>query len=699
MALDPYAPCPCGSGKKFKWCCQPIHVEIDRAFQQYAEGQHEAALGIMHQVVEQNPANPEAWGRRAQLLYDSGKTDEAEASLQKALDINPKYPFGHLLRGLFRKAEGEIAGALLLFRKAADLYDPDARDVLAQVYSLIADAEQRLHRPLAVQAALRIAGRIRPDEEIDKALTTAFGEQSGLPASARRDYSLMPLPASASVQQRDAWNAALSQATTGKLTDAAKALEQLAGEMSQEPAACYNLGLVRAWLGQNPAAIEALDRYLSLESNEDRAAAAWSLAEVLRFGQGMEDQSDYVERSVVFRIRDPERFFDFINSGQQEGLLYGVQLDQEHGVLSGIVLERGGLIAGGMSTQFPKLGAYFLVIGDVFRLWNINSDALDRARQFVQERAGATLAEAQTRRGPANFGDVLAEALVFPIGISDRDLAHQKIREQVQNYFEEKWIHKPLRSLNLTPPIDAAGHAVLRRKLKGVVQFLEESLAKIETGYDFSRLRRKLGLSADGATVEPSKDGHETLDIDRMGAAELASLPVEGLSDEQIEEAYRAAQKLDAHELACRFAKALVVRPPRVDRPDRSPWYGYLIQRSLLDGDIDTALQFVDEGEKADCEQNEGRRRNDYELRRGQVHAKRGEVDRARDIFERLIERAPSDLQYQSTAAESMLSLKHGAAALQFAENGLAQARQQKDRDSEEHFMELVAAARKQAGK
>jgi uncharacterized protein YecA (UPF0149 family) len=21
-AIDPYAPCPCGSGKKYKWCCR-----------------------------------------------------------------------------------------------------------------------------------------------------------------------------------------------------------------------------------------------------------------------------------------------------------------------------------------------------------------------------------------------------------------------------------------------------------------------------------------------------------------------------------------------------------------------------------------------------------------------------------------------------------------------------------------------------
>ena len=28
MATDPYAICPCGSGKKFKWCCLEIHDQI-----------------------------------------------------------------------------------------------------------------------------------------------------------------------------------------------------------------------------------------------------------------------------------------------------------------------------------------------------------------------------------------------------------------------------------------------------------------------------------------------------------------------------------------------------------------------------------------------------------------------------------------------------------------------------------------------
>src|SRR5947209_13878507 len=100
MALDLYAPCPCGSGKKFKWCCQPIHVQIDKAFNLHAEGQHEVALRTMNQVVADHPTNPEAWGRKAQLLYENDQVDEAEEALQKALDVSPTYPFGYFLRGI-----------------------------------------------------------------------------------------------------------------------------------------------------------------------------------------------------------------------------------------------------------------------------------------------------------------------------------------------------------------------------------------------------------------------------------------------------------------------------------------------------------------------------------------------------------------------------------------------------------------------
>jgi tetratricopeptide (TPR) repeat protein len=316
---------------------------------------------------------------------------------------------------------------------------------------------------------------------------------------------------------------------------------------------------------------------------------------------------------------------------------------------------------------------------------------LERVRQEFQQRAAASLSEPSVKRGPANFGDVFADALVFPVGVSDQEQARECVLEGVETYFEESWIHRPLRALGGVPPVDA-GHGELKKKLLGVVQFLQDCATGNIRAYDFDRLRRKLGLlpGAGTATGEP--------DIRSMSAAELAALKPETLSEEQLEQAYQAATKLDARELAVHFAGALVTRPARADRPDRYPWYSSLVQASLADGKYESALNYLNEGEKADCEQNEGRRRNDYELRRGQILAKSGQADSARDVFQRLIERAPAELRYRGSAAEAMLSAKQGAIALQFAEHGLSKAREKNDRDSEQYFMELVAAARKQVG-
>ena len=60
-----------------------------------------------------------------------------------------------------------------------------------------------------------------------------------------------------------------------------------------------------------------------------------------------------------------------------------------------------------------------------------------------------------------------------------------------------------------------------------------------------------------------------------------------------------------------------------------------------------------------------------------------------------MIERAPAELRYRGSAAEAMLSAKQPSKALQFAEGGLKKSREQNNRDSEQYFLELTAAARK----
>jgi len=278
------------------------------------------------------------------------------------------------------------------------------------------------------------------------------------------------------------------------------------------------------------------------------------------------------------------------------------------------------------------------------------------------------------------------------------------VLEHVQKYYEEIWIHKPRRALAGNTPIDAAAHPTLRKHLRGVIQFIEDcAKGGIVAHYDFNRLRRKLGLIRSEQPVPSSETPNAglstqklALDIAAMGTAELAGLKATDLSDEQLEQAYQAAVKLDAEELAAHFAGQLIARPIRPERADRFPWYSYLAQHALRSGDKEAALDYINEGEKVDCEHNEGRRRNDYEWRRGQVHAQRGEVELAIEVFQRLIQRVPNNFRYRGSAAETMLSLRQPGQALRFAEEGLVAARQANDRDSEQYFLELAAAARKQ---
>jgi tetratricopeptide (TPR) repeat protein len=696
MVQDPYQPCACGSGKKFKWCCQPIFVAINRAWEQEANGQHDTARRLMEEVVREHEGNPEAWGQFARLLFSQDKIDEAEKALQKAFDLNPNYPAGLLLRATFRFHEGEFAGALLLARRAAEAYDPEARSYLAEVYLLLFECEMRLNRPVAARAALRLALRCAPgEEELRKSFDALFGPEGRMPAAARRDYAFRT-----SARR----SAPLPNLDTPRLSDLARVFEPLTRDDPSDAAAWYNLGLAHAWLGDNPAALEALGRYVELESDENTAGETAALMEVLRCGQGQEEQSDYREHAFAYPFRDPQPIMALLQEWERGSRLVALPTQNE-GVFMGMVLElsTGGLITvGAPAADAGRLAGYVVIVGNVFQFTSPMKEPFERIRDEVRQRLALGLTDLQERQAPIAFQDVVADALLFPL--QRREDSAQRVLEHVQKHYEENWIHKPRRALSGNTPLDAAAHPTLRKHLRGVIQFIQDCARGGMIGnYDFDRLRRKLGL-LDGGTVAPglpsdSRNESAThLDIAAMSTAELAGLNAANLSDEQLQQAYQAAIKLDAEELAANFARTLIARPTLPEHTDRFPWYSYLTQYALKSGDKDAALDYVNEGEKADCEHNEGRRRNDYELRRGQVHVKRGEVEQAAEVFQRLIERVPNNFRYRGAAAESMLSLRQGARALRFAEEGVAAAQHANDRDSEQYLQELAAAARKQMG-
>jgi len=727
MPLDPYISCPCGSGKKFKWCCASYYPEVERALALEQQSQHEAALAAMKELTKNHADKAAVWGYYAQFLYNSGQGEKAEEAVSQALKLNPNFGMAQFLRAQFRENEGELIGALLLYRKAAEGYDPEAHDALTNVYLKIYQLETMMNRPVAAHAALERAVHFQPGvAELREQLDGEFGEESPLPLAVRKKYTFRPTakPLSPAL-------------ATGKLSDARTAFEQLTALTPDDPAAWFDLGVVLAWLGEQPRAVEALQKSIDLETDDHRAEEAGALIEVLRCGHGMEADADHLAHGFIMPIREANAVMQMLQAWGKSGKLRGVRSDQERGVIMGVIVEElPSLLAVGSST-LARIAAKLIVAGGAIRVSHPNRESSARVADEIRTLLQLAVEAPQETTTPISFGDVPLEALAQPIQTTDLTVTETKLRDHARNFFENVWIHRPLKALAGNSPLDAVGSSLIRKRVFGVVKFVEDCFKAVEPHkqvgeqlipidvYSFDALRHKLGLeyitadppkvnvppepiaaapaptpavSAPAPAVEakpaaPAAPARR--EIAAMNAGELAGLDLAALSVDELEQAMRAALKLDAKELAVAFAQAGVLKPFDRSKPDRYPLYAAAITGASVAGELAKAVELAEQGEKYDAEHNGGSRGVDFSLKRAQLFVKMKDVDKAVVAFDSIITRHPDEGKFYTVAAEEMLRLKSGANALSFAERGLAKAKEQNNRDLQGHCEELIGAAKR----
>jgi tetratricopeptide (TPR) repeat protein len=694
MSHNPYELCPCGSGKKFKWCCQELYSHIERAFDLFFSEQQDAALKLLDELAETHPNNAEVWGRKAEILLELGQVEAAEAALDKALAVNPNYAFAYFLRGILRHQEGELIGALHLYRQAARLLSPLTRHLFAEVYNGILRCELALGHPIAARAALDIAQRYAPSDPTLQEAEQRFFQPPAtmLPELARTPRNYLPLSEGGDAGRVQVWQQARQAASEGRLTEALALFQRLAAEDEQDAAAWYNLGLCLAQLGENVSAVEALDRYVALTESDEDAAEAWALAEVLRFGAGTEEISDWVAHYAFYAFSDLKSAWDRI---QTEGQM--PVLEARQNAVAGLILDRipQPIQEHTASFELPQILGRFLwyLEANYFVVTALSLERFAQACQFLESVLGPLAQQVRETQRAASFSEVSQElfaVVAAPSGSAEK--AEQLAIEVIRSRLEGDWINRPLRSLGSVSPLDAAEHPVLRRKLLGVIRFLEDLMSWSKPGaYDFGRLRHKLRLKP----LEAVAQGPGKPDFDAMNVAELTALDPAQLSDSELESAFQASRRLNAQELAAHFARVLVSRPANPERLDRYALFGHMIHVALDQGDYAGARELIEAGLKYDCEHNEGRRRNDYDLRLAQLHLRSGQIKEAVAAYERLTQRLPQDMDLLGRAAEAMLSARQPSQAAAFAERGLGVARSQGDRDRMAYFEELLAAARK----
>ncbi|MDR2875637.1 MAG: tetratricopeptide repeat protein [Methylobacillus sp.] len=164
------APCPCGSGKKFKHCClnksanprvpaptaspqQQLANALHLAQAHLAQGNWPQAATVCRRIIEHIPQQPDAWHMLGVTELRQGNIERALDHIQRALQQRPDHPeyLGNMGYALHEK--GDLAEAEAYYKKTL-ARAPDYVPTLFNQHALLLtydreDAIKNLERVLA----------------------------------------------------------------------------------------------------------------------------------------------------------------------------------------------------------------------------------------------------------------------------------------------------------------------------------------------------------------------------------------------------------------------------------------------------------------------------------------------------------------------------------------------------------------------
>ncbi|HNV87643.1 MAG TPA: tetratricopeptide repeat protein [Methylotenera sp.] len=148
-------PCPCGSGKKYKQCCQQaetasasnvpsLELQIRQAMQNAwahrNRGNLAQAESICHQIIQLAPKNADALNLLGALMMQDGRIDLAATYFNQAIRNNPKNPEFYSNFGLALHEQGQLDAAEVHYRKAIAI-DPGYADAYYNLHALLLNSK------------------------------------------------------------------------------------------------------------------------------------------------------------------------------------------------------------------------------------------------------------------------------------------------------------------------------------------------------------------------------------------------------------------------------------------------------------------------------------------------------------------------------------------------------------------------------
>lgn len=174
MIPQPYSPCTCASGKKFKFCCKSIFNYIVEAMCAAEDGLHEQALEWISKAEKIVGNTAEVLCRKA-IVYSFIDRQRYSEYLQKCLEVNPQHPRAHYLQGIDSNKKGEYEAAIAAYLKAIQYYPSTDHYHLNEAYNNLANVYHQLGEHTKAIAAWKTALEYSPTDKMARVNLQKFG--------------------------------------------------------------------------------------------------------------------------------------------------------------------------------------------------------------------------------------------------------------------------------------------------------------------------------------------------------------------------------------------------------------------------------------------------------------------------------------------------------------------------------------------
>ena len=608
MSFDIYALCPCGSGKKFKFCCHALGDDMDRIIRLLDGNQPHVALQQLELLAKKHPTNAWVGTTRGMLLLELNEATTARDVLRQVLEEHPDNEMAIVLyAGAMIRAEG-FENAKRAINRA---FQKSAKKLPALVGDLAASASgihaTRSHL-MASREYLALALRLAPEDRRQQ-LFVQLLELDGaddIPYPLRGSHQLPSITGSDELQKEV--RKGQKYAAVGCWNSAADVFMALADAAPDRPELWHAVGLCRAWDGDEKAAAEALHRAARHYANEGIAVECETIAQILDDN----NTSDVVEQSTYLARTDSasrlltnldgqpaiSAIEEFAECGRRESSGRRIP-DSRYRYKNEIPVSPSRF------EEIPRCLAQISIF-DVEKnsgkapltLTGFRGAAFDDAKSLLTSAVGELIEWATDIPQPQVTGSISASKSLFmetqwylpetiPI-VRRRELLNQFWAEALN----EKWLRHPQRALDGKSPEQAAGDPALRVPLLAAIYVLDSAMQQREKVLGVKMLLR---ATRECAPLSPLEITDETA-VGSLSIMQLHRLPIEKLTDDQLITVVNRSMLVQRDETLYEVLKAAVNRPSCVGQFDLDRILRTLSDLCASEGRRDEAFSWLEHG-------------------------------------------------------------------------------------------------------